>query len=330
MLIYVNADSQKEIIRKLHFSLNIGGFMFLGPSEYSGRPTGSMEEVDKKWRIFKTISKVKLSTKDSIFTPSDRRTGNVDVQVSKTKNPLNHISDLFRETLLENHEFAGIYIDPNFEVKQTTGNYKRYIDFPETGLQFNLMKLVPSDLGVALNIAIRKAMKNNETVSMNKVSLKGPGGMRNINITVKPYLLQKDYQEPFLFIILNEEPRRETPAEHGSVNSSENGGIKMEELEKELKETRENLQAVIEEIEAANEELQSTNEEMVSTNEELQSTNEELQSLNEELHTVSAEHQAKIREMMELNDDMNNYFNNSYDYPQIQSRCYPHGQPDTK
>src|SRR5690606_4869119 len=53
------------------------------------------------------------------------------------------------------------------------------------------------------------------------------------------------------------------------------------------------------------------NEEMVSTNEELQSTNEELQSLNEELHTVSAEHQAKIREMIELNDDMNNYFNNS-------------------
>ena len=68
---------------------------------------------------------------------------------------------------------------------------------------------------------------------------------------------------------------------------------------------------MIEEIETANEELQSTNEEMLSTNEELQSTNEELQSLNEELHTVSAEHQLKIKEMTELNDDMNNYFQNS-------------------
>jgi two-component system CheB/CheR fusion protein len=50
---------------------------------------------------------------------------------------------------------------------------------------------------------------------------------------------------------------------------------------------------------------------MISANEELQSTNEELQSLNEELHTVSAEHQLKIRELIELNDDLNNYFQNN-------------------
>lgn len=78
-----------------------------------------------------------------------------------------------------------------------------------------------------------------------------------------------------------------------------------------MKETRENLQAVIEEMETANEELQSSAEELTSTNEELQSTNEELQSLNEELHTVSGEHQLKIKELHELNDDLNNYFNNS-------------------
>jgi two-component system CheB/CheR fusion protein len=64
-------------------------------------------------------------------------------------------------------------------------------------------------------------------------------------------------------------------------------------------------------METVNEELQSSNEEMISTNEELQSTNEELQSLNEELHTVSAEHQLKIKELFEVNDDLNNYFNNS-------------------
>jgi two-component system CheB/CheR fusion protein len=65
-------------------------------------------------------------------------------------------------------------------------------------------------------------------------------------------------------------------------------------------------------VESANEELQSSNEEIISSNEELQSTNEELQSLNEELHTVNAEHQLKIKELIELNDDLNNYFQNSY------------------
>jgi two-component system CheB/CheR fusion protein len=311
MLIYINANSQKEIIRKLHFALNIGGYMFLGPSEYTGKPNNAMEEVDKKWRIYKTINKAKLSGKDSIFMPVERKT-NIHSNQQKIKNPLNHMSELFRETLLEVHEFAGIYIDPNFEVKQTIGNYKKYIDFPESGLNFNLMKLVPSDLGIPLNIAIRKAIKLNETVSMSKVSIKNGSSTRSVNITVKPYLQHKDFPEPFLFILLNEAPGKEVWVPKGEPAGDSFQSIqKIEELEKELKETSENLQAVIEEIEAANEELQSANEEMVSTNEELQSTNEELQSLNEELHTVSAEHQAKIKEMMELNDDMNNYFNNS-------------------
>jgi two-component system, chemotaxis family, CheB/CheR fusion protein len=78
-----------------------------------------------------------------------------------------------------------------------------------------------------------------------------------------------------------------------------------------LRETKENLQSVIEELESSNEELLTSNEEMISANEELQSTNEELQSLNEELHTVSAEHQLKIKELIDLNDDLNNYFKNS-------------------
>src|SRR5690606_29766940 len=54
--------------------------------------------------------------------------------------------------------------------------------------------------------------------------------------------------------------------------------------------------------------LQSSNEELLSANEELQSSNEELQSLNEELHTLNTEHQVKIRELIELNDDLDNYF----------------------
>src|SRR5262249_10363524 len=94
-------------------------------------------------------------------------------------------------------------------------------------------------------------------------------------------------------------------------NTTLESHLRIEEVEKELKETRENLQSVIGELESANEELQSHSEEMLTSNEELQTTNEELQSLNEELHTVSAEHQMKIKELLELNDDLNNYFRTS-------------------
>lgn len=82
-------------------------------------------------------------------------------------------------------------------------------------------------------------------------------------------------------------------------------------LERELQYNKESLQATIEELETANEELQATNEELMASNEELQSTNEELQSVNEELHTVNAEYQMKIRELIRLNNDMDNLLTNT-------------------
>ena len=75
-------------------------------------------------------------------------------------------------------------------------------------------------------------------------------------------------------------------------------------LEIELQHTRQNLQTTIEELETTNEELQATNEEMVVSNEELQSTNEELHGVNEELYTVNAEHQRRVRELDDANQDM--------------------------
>ncbi|MBC7934140.1 MAG: PAS domain-containing protein, partial [Rhizobacter sp.] len=49
-------------------------------------------------------------------------------------------------------------------------------------------------------------------------------------------------------------------------------------------------------------------EELLSANEEMQSTNEEMQSVNEELHTINTVYQLKNKELLDLNDDLNNYF----------------------
>lgn len=311
MLIYINADSQKEILHKLHFALNLDGYLFLGSSEDLGIARSAMEEIDKKWRVFKCVSKSRLSNYESVFSAIEKRNMSFALPKAKPKNSYNHLSDLLKETLLEQQQVAGILIDPNMDVKQATGNYKNYINLPEGGLNFNLLKLVPADLAIALSVAVRRAIKDNETITMRRVALHLSDKKLKVSITVKPWLQQQEYLQQFLFIAITEESSEQLGDSHSDNAAITSNLGRVEDLEKELKETRENLQAVIEEVETANEELQSSNEEMLSTNEELQSTNEELQSLNEELHTVSAEHQVKIKELMELNDDMNNFFRNS-------------------
>ena len=54
--------------------------------------------------------------------------------------------------------------------------------------------------------------------------------------------------------------------------------------------------------------MQSFNEELPLANEEMQSTNEEMRSVNEELDTINSNYQQKNKELLETNDDLNNYF----------------------
>ena len=55
LLIYLEPEVQKKVIALLHFSLNEGGFLFLGPSETIGRHNDLFEPVSKNWRIFQRI-----------------------------------------------------------------------------------------------------------------------------------------------------------------------------------------------------------------------------------------------------------------------------------
>lgn len=303
MFIYMNSTLQRKALRKFHFALSVNGYLVLGPSENIGVLKDVTREINRKWKVYQCTSK-QFRDGTTVFSPLEGTVMPKDVTRKQTMS----LSDILKDTLLEDRKVALITIDRDFNVKQAIGSYKSFLQFPDENFNFNLLKLVLPELAIALGASIRKSMVDNERSVMRGVVIHGQDETRVVNIIVKPYLNRQDVPQPFISVLIEEaqsEPRSYRPV------SDTDASLQLLELEKELTETRENLQAVIEEMETVNEELQSSNEEMVSTNEELQSTNEELQSLNEELHTVSAEHQMKIKELFELNDDLNNYFNNS-------------------
>ncbi|MFT3909291.1 MAG: CheR family methyltransferase [Ferruginibacter sp.] len=311
MLIYMSVPPQKHILKAFHFAVNREGYLFLGPSENIGILKDSFLEVNRKWKIYKCVIKSAQTTYSTLLNSIETVNYGKFSTTWKPKNALNTVPEIFNETLLETQNYAGIFIDKDFEVKQATGHFKNFLDFPEGNFNFNLIKLVHPELSTPLSVAIRKAIKDNDRVIVNNAKIDAGKHIRIINIIVKPYLVQREYLQPFIFIILHEQANVEKEKSSLSKQAMTTDIEKFSELEKELNDTRENMQALIEEVESANEELQTSNEEIISSNEELQSTNEELQSLNEELHTVNAEHQLKIKELIELNDDLNNYFRNS-------------------
>ncbi len=308
MFIYMNNILQEKALKKFHFALKINAFLMLGPSENIGVLKEVTTEVNRKWKIYKCISKNSVDT-ETIFFPLERTIA-TKLNQGKKENAIN-LNQLLKETLAEDRHVALIVVDKEFNVKQATGSYKHFLQLPEENFDFNILKFVHSDIAVALGASLRKAIANNEKQVMKNVILHDNNSVPAVNIIVKPYFEQSSYPQPFVSILIEEVHVQTKATVIIPQTSSRGDDEQVAALKEELIETRQNLQAVIEEMEAVNEELQSSNEEMISTNEELQSTNEELQSLNEELHTVSAEHQLKIKELYELNDDLNNYFNNS-------------------
>ncbi|MDF2437364.1 MAG: chemotaxis protein [Bacteroidota bacterium] len=310
MLIYLGNELQKNILRTIHFAMCPNGYLFMGPSENIGSLKDGMKELSKKWKLFKNISKPLMVTHEHYQPSVESKFNNPYATAIKTKNALNNLPEIFKETVMDEYKYAGILIDREFEVKQAIGNFKEYLKFPDGSFNLNILKLVSPELSIAISGAVRKATKESTRVVLKKVKLGEKETRKTVNIIVKPYLDQSEYIQPFIFVVIHEEEEKLSVRQKGQSSNMDKTSMLLE-VEEELRETKENLQAAIEELETANEELQSSNEEMISANEELQSTNEELQSLNEELHTVNTEHQMKIRELVELNEDLNNYFSST-------------------
>jgi two-component system CheB/CheR fusion protein len=54
LLIYLDAEAQKKLLPLFHYSLNPGGFLFLGSSESIGGSTDLFSPLDNKWKVFKS------------------------------------------------------------------------------------------------------------------------------------------------------------------------------------------------------------------------------------------------------------------------------------
>ena len=315
MLIYVSPELQKRILAVFNFSLNLHGFLFLGPSENIGILKDSVVEISKKWKIYK---KVKPSKSIALETASySETTARRFTPASLVLTP-----DRSRKALVENvlnkvmeeYALAGVLVDKDCFIIETFGEYRKYLHLPEKKFDNNLLKMLPARPSILLGSNFRKAVSDQETITVSDLRFDPPGN--TISITIKPFT--DPHQHPVALILFSEEPgnskAQTTSNGSDSTIKASDGTAEINDvtiLQHELSETKEVLQKAVEEAETINEELQSANEELISSNEELQSANEELQSLNEELHTVNAENQLRIKQIIELNDDLNNYFASS-------------------
>lgn len=309
MLIYLQPGVQQKVLGLFHFALNLGGVLFLGPSESPGTLTHDFDTVDKQWRIYKKTSesRVRADARPQLGPKSTRGSA------SPPRSPLTpnrySVPQLLGvyDTLLEDVLPPSVLVNDLGELVHVFGGASKFLHLPDGRQGLDILELVKGELKTVLAGSLKRALNLSKPITFRSVEVLDGSASGNYQVTIRP-LRGKNQTVPH-FLISFEAPTLDgegRPTPPAVLEVSEVSSEQQSLLEAELKYTKENLQSVTEELESSNEELQAANEELLASNEELQSTNEELQSVNEELYSVNAEYQRKIADLTELANDMEN------------------------
>ena len=299
LLIYLQPILQKKVLQLLHYALKPGGFLFLGNSENADAFPHLFTPINRQWKIYQRIASSSPSTLASSVLDLPRLSTSSELARIPLE-PATNIRQTLEQWLLD-HAPPCVLVNGQGDILYVHGRTGAYLELASgEGIDGNVLRLAREGLSSFLSTALRQVQMCREPVIYEHVRMQSHDGFQNIRLSVHP--LPKVATAPELNIIQFEILDSSITPPSASASAEK----RITTLEWELRATREYLQTTIQDLEASNEEMKSSNEEIQSANEELESSREELQSVNEELVTLNAEHEQKIAELLQVNNDLNN------------------------
>lgn len=337
LLIYLGADLQRKLIPLFHYALKPRGILFLGTSEGIGDFGELFAVLDRKAKLYQrkdglqSLPRVLMSR---VAPPQSALNATLTGISGKTAAPARlPLRELTEQALLQYVAPTAALVTERGDILYLHGRTGMYLEPApgETGVS-NILRMAREGLRQDLGMALHQAAASQQTVRAADLNVRTNGHFTRVNLAVCPLAAGpaselKDstaasagLDSPLYLVVLEPAPvcaaspvAAADSADRVSVGVESESAALIAALRDELRAKDDYLQSTHEELESSNEELKSSNEEMQSVNEELQSTNEEmetskeeLQSVNEELATVNAELNAKVIDLTQLNNDMNN------------------------
>ena len=308
LLIYLTPELQKKLLSIFQYSLNPGGFLFLGSAETAGSFTKLFSPMGEKSHIFRRLDPVLNAGRMDFPSAS---VSNQGTPLRPTESEAN-IQTLAEQLLLQTYSPAAVLTNDKGDIVYISGRTGKYLEPAAGKVNWNILAMAREGLRYELSAAFQKTLRQKETMTIKNVVVGTNGGTQVINVTIQP-IREPNKLAGMVMVIFDEVdalPEAETTGKNHKIMVSNTPAKKLEHelnlARQEVKTVREEMQTSQEELKSTNEELQSMNEELQSTNEELTTSKEEMQSMNEELQTVNNELQAKVDELSHTNNDMKN------------------------
>jgi two-component system CheB/CheR fusion protein len=271
-LMYFNAETQSQVLNRLHFALRPDGVLFLGKAEMLLSHGAYFRPLELKQRFFQKIP----------AEPRDRRPLMMAATPEMARPDESDFAQL-RLAALMSSASAQIVVD--LEGRLALANHRA----------MHVFSLTPRDIGqdvqdldvshrpVELREQIREALATRRAIWVRDVEMiRGSGERIVLDVQVVP-LADDGGNQVGTTIVFNDVTRQRQLQDEVLY-----GNRQLETAYEELQTTNEELETTNEELQSTVEELETTNEELQSTNEELETMNEELQSMNDELQYTNA------------------------------------------
>ena len=287
-LMYLNAETQAQVLHRLHFALRPDGMLFLGKAEMLLSHSSHFRAIELKRRFFRKVTTERRDRRSAFGAPGTPSEQDEDYDISR-----------LRQASLMQTPAAQISLDAE----------GRLAIFNNRAI--HLFQLSPRDVGrpfqdlemsyrpIELRTHVEEALAQRRAIWVRDVTLpRGAGDQLSLDVQFIP--LSDESGTPLgVTVIFND------LTQHRQLQSDlQYANLQLETAYEELQSTNEELETTNEELQSTVEELETTNEELQSTNEELETMNEELQSMNDELQFTNESLGDRQEEVNRLNDFM--------------------------
>jgi two-component system CheB/CheR fusion protein len=180
---------QKKVIALLHFALNDGGCLFLGPAETIGRSSDLFEPISTKWRIYRRIGPSHAGNFQ--FPAMQLEPLHAKPQPAGRPEPPPRLAELAQNFLLRRFALACVVINRNCEVLHFAGPTEDYLVQLGGPPTQDLVSLARPGLESKLRVVIQRAVRQNAPQSVKDVMMRLGGVSRRVNIDVEPLNLPR-------------------------------------------------------------------------------------------------------------------------------------------
>jgi two-component system CheB/CheR fusion protein len=278
-LMYMNGETQRNVLGRLHYALAPHGMLFLGHAEMLLTHTDRFAPMSLDARVFRKADGSQSNTER--FDPSSAmlRHGemsglNPTRDLAFRANPVPQIVVTGDDTVAMVNEQAELLFGLS---ARDVGRLLRDLEVSYRPLELrNYIEQAKTDRRSALIQDVHWQRTGGDTgwyeVHVNPL-IDSENGLVGVSIAFFDVTGTRTLLDRLV------EANRQLESAYEELQSTN----------EELETTNEELQSTVEELETTNEELQSTNEELETMNEELQSTNDELHTINDEVRSRSIE-----------------------------------------